>query len=68
VSRSLFVDYPADPADEAVDPEGRLRDGYAVLGPRLESLGASGLVAAAGAMATEREIRGVTVASWSDGR
>jgi uncharacterized circularly permuted ATP-grasp superfamily protein len=68
VSRSLFVDYPAAPADEAVDPEGRLRDGYAVLAPRLESLGASGLVAAAGAMATEREIRGVTVASWSDGR
>ena len=54
VSRPLFADYPAAPADEAVDPEGRLRDGYAVLGARLESLGASGLAAAAAAMAAER--------------
>ena len=26
VSRDLFADYPAAPADEAVDPDGRLRD------------------------------------------
>jgi len=68
VSRPLFADYPAAPADEAVDPEGRLRDGYAVLAPALESLGRSGLAAAAEAMTAEREARGVTVASWSDGR
>jgi len=68
VSRALFADYPAAPADEAVDPEGRLRDGYAVLGSALEALGTRGLTAAAVSIASERADRGVTVASWSDGR
>jgi carboxylate-amine ligase len=66
VSPSVFADYPAAPADEAVDPEGRLREGYAALG--LESLGGAGLNAAAAAMVAERESRGVVVASWADGR
>jgi carboxylate-amine ligase len=68
VSRPLFADYPAAPADEAVDPEGRLRDGHAALARGLESLGQTGLTAVAAAMAAEREARGVTVASWADGR
>jgi carboxylate-amine ligase len=68
VSRPLFADYPAAPADEAVDPEGRLREDFAVLGARLEAVGESGLAAAAAAMAAQREARGVTVASWADGR
>jgi uncharacterized circularly permuted ATP-grasp superfamily protein len=68
VSRPLFAGYPASRADEAVSPEGRPRDDYAVLAPALERLGVEGLTTAAGAMAAERAARGVTVASWSDGR
>ena len=68
MSRDLFADYPAAPADEAVDPDGRLRDGYAVLATGLRALGIAGLTAAATAMAVERDARGVTVASWADGR
>jgi uncharacterized circularly permuted ATP-grasp superfamily protein len=68
VSRPIPAGYPASSADEAVSPDGRLRDDYAALAPALERLGVDGLVAAAGAMALERETRGITVASWSDGR
>jgi uncharacterized circularly permuted ATP-grasp superfamily protein len=68
VTRPLFAGYPATPADEAVTADGRLRDDYAVLAPDLERLGAAGFAAAAGAMAAERAARGVTVASWADGR
>jgi uncharacterized circularly permuted ATP-grasp superfamily protein len=68
VSRPLLAGYPASSADEAVGPDGRLRDDYAVLGPALERLGVDGLTAAAAAIAVEREAREVTVASWSDGR
>jgi carboxylate-amine ligase len=63
----LFEGYPATPADEAVDPDGRLRDGYAVLRPVLQRLGAPGLAAAATAMATERRARGIAVTGWADG-
>jgi len=68
VSRPILAGYPASSADEAVSPDGRLRDDYAVLGPALERLGVDGLASAARAMAVEREARGVAVASWSDGR
>jgi uncharacterized circularly permuted ATP-grasp superfamily protein len=68
VSRSLFAGYPAAPADEAVDPAGRLRGAYAVLDPALQRVGAAGLAAAVPVLAAEREARGVTVGSWSDGR
>jgi carboxylate-amine ligase len=68
VSRSPFAGYPASPADEAVTPDGRPREDYAALASGLERVGMAGLAAAAGAMAVEREARGVTVASWSDGR
>jgi uncharacterized circularly permuted ATP-grasp superfamily protein len=68
VSRPLFAGYPASTADEAVSPDGRLRDDYAVIAPALERLGVGGLTAAAAAIAAEREARGVTVATWSDGR
>jgi len=68
VSRNLFAGYPASTADEAVFPDGRPRDHYAALVPGLERVGIAGLTAAAGAMAAEREERGVAVASWSDGR
>ena len=68
MSRPLFAGYPASTADEAVSPDGRLRDDYAGLAPALERVGVEGLTAAAAVMAAERDARGVTVASWSDGR
>jgi uncharacterized circularly permuted ATP-grasp superfamily protein len=68
VNRDLFAGYPTDPADEAVDPGGRLRGGYALLGPALRHLGETGLIAVAAAMAAERAARGVVVGSWVDGR
>ena len=68
MSRNLFAGYPASSTDEAVSPDGRLRDGYAVLEPALRQLGMAGLTAAATVLAAEREARGVTVGSWSDGR
>jgi uncharacterized circularly permuted ATP-grasp superfamily protein len=68
VSARLFAGYPTAPDDEAVDRGGRLTGGYAVLGPRLERLGAVGLAAAATALADERTRRGVTLAGWADGR
>ncbi|HLM07519.1 MAG TPA: circularly permuted type 2 ATP-grasp protein [Blastococcus sp.] len=68
MSDDLLADYPAAPADEAVDPVGRLRNGYAVLDPALQRLGLPGLAAAAAALTADREARGVTIGSWSDGR
>ena len=68
MSRNLFAGYPASTADEAVSPDGRPRESYAALVAGLERVGIAGLTAAAGAMAAEREERGVAVASWSDGR
>ena len=68
MSGPLFAGYPATTADEAVSPDGRLRDDYARLAPGLERLGIEGLAAAAGTMAAEREARGIAVGSWSDGR
>jgi uncharacterized circularly permuted ATP-grasp superfamily protein len=68
VSGEIFAGYPACPADEAVDPDGRRRNEYAPLVPVLERLGSSGLAAAADAMAAERRDRGVTVGAWADGR
>ena len=41
----LFAGYPAVRGDEAVGPTGVLVGGYAVVGPELERLGASGLTA-----------------------
>jgi uncharacterized circularly permuted ATP-grasp superfamily protein len=63
-----FPAYSAAPADEAVAPDGRLRDAYALLAPVLRRWGTSGLTAAATALAAERAARGVTVAAWADGR
>ena len=54
--------------DEAVDPAGRLRSGWAPLGRALERLGTAGLEAAARIAVVEREHRGVAVVSWEDGR
>jgi uncharacterized circularly permuted ATP-grasp superfamily protein len=65
---SLFAAYPAPPADETVDASGRLRDGYAVLGPVFDALGTAGLTAAAAALAAERQTRGVVFGAWADGR
>jgi carboxylate-amine ligase len=61
-------DYPAPASDEAVEPGGRLRGGYAALGPVLGRLGRTGLAAAATAIAEERGRRGLTVSGWEDGR
>ncbi|TQN37630.1 putative circularly permuted ATP-grasp superfamily protein [Blastococcus colisei] len=63
-----FAGYPAAPADEAVSPDGRLRDGYAGIGSFLQRLGTPGLTAAATALAAEGAARGIAVATWSDGR
>jgi uncharacterized circularly permuted ATP-grasp superfamily protein len=63
-----LADYCLTTADEAVAPDGRLRDGYAVLEPVLRQLGTTGLAAAAVALAAERAARGVAVAAWADGR
>ena len=60
--------YPAPPADEAVTRDGRLRAGYASLGPVLRQLGPAGLTATATALAAEGAARGMAVATWSDGR
>ena len=65
---SLLASYPGSPGDEAVDPDGRLRDGWPVLAPLLDRLGLSGLAAAGTALAVERRARGVVVGGWSDGR
>ena len=64
----LLADYPAASVDEAVAPDGRLRDDHAVLGPVLRRLGAMGLPVAAAALAAEQRTRGVAVATWADGR
>jgi uncharacterized circularly permuted ATP-grasp superfamily protein len=68
VSTELFAGYPEAPADEAIDPAGRLTRGYAPLGPLLTQLGAAGLAAAVTVLAAERRARGIAVAGWADGR
>ncbi|TFV90658.1 circularly permuted type 2 ATP-grasp protein [Blastococcus sp. CT_GayMR16] len=68
MSRDPFAGYPASPADEAVSPDGLLRDTYALLEPALQRLGIEGLTTAADVMAAERQTREVNVGSWSDGR
>ena len=67
MSQDVFAGYPASPADEAVTPDGRLRDHYAVLGPVLGQLGATGLTVASAALAAEGAARGMVVAAWTDG-
>ncbi len=67
-SRDPLAEYPASDADEAVARDGRLRDGYAVLGPMLRAWGAQGLTAAASSLAARHAARGVSVAAWADGR
>jgi carboxylate-amine ligase len=66
VSGGPFAGYPESPADEAVRPDGRLRDAYARLG--LARLGLPGLTTAAEVIATERARRGVAMGTWTDGR
>lgn len=68
MSADVFAGYPASPADEAAHTDGRLRDEYAGVAPALQRMGLAGLTAAATALAVERDARGVTVASWADGR
>jgi carboxylate-amine ligase len=68
VSGSPFAGYPASAVDEAVGPDGRPREGYAVVEQGLGRLGAAGLPAAVAALAAEHAAQGVTVGSWSDGR
>jgi uncharacterized circularly permuted ATP-grasp superfamily protein len=67
-AQDFLAGYPTSPADEAVGPAGRMRDGYAVVEPVLARLGTAGLMSAAATAAAERADRGVTVASWDDGR
>jgi carboxylate-amine ligase len=65
---SVFSGYRGADGDEAVDPSGALRDGYAVLGPALDRLGETGLADAASGLAAHRRERGVVLGTWSDGR
>jgi carboxylate-amine ligase len=51
-----------------VEPSGRLRDGYAALGPALDRLGETRLADAAAAVAEQRRERGVVLGTWHDGR
>jgi len=67
-SRDPFTAYSAPSADEAVAPDGRVREEYAPIAPVVRQWGTTGLTAAATALAAERAARGVTVASWADGR
>lgn len=67
-SRDPFADYPAAPADEAVAPDGRLRGGYAPLGPVVRTWGGTGLAGAATEVAAAHAAREVSVAAWADGR
>ena len=57
----LLADYPGSHGDEAVDPAGRIRPGYALLGPPLNRLGTAGLTAVAADLAAERRARGVVL-------
>lgn len=68
MSPEPLVGYPGSTVDEAVEPGGRLRAGYAPLGRLLQRLGTSALADAAAALAAERDRRGVRVTAWSDGR
>ena len=63
-----FAGYPASALDEAVGPDGRPREAYAVVEQGLRRLGAAGLPAAVTALGAEHAAQGVTVGSWSDGR
>jgi carboxylate-amine ligase len=64
----VFAGYRGGEADEAVDPDGRLRAGFTALEPSLAVLGPQGLAAAAGTVIAERRTRGVVVGTWADGR
>ena len=66
--RHFLAGSSASPADEAVDPDGQLREPWAPLGPALDRIGVAGLVAAAEGLAADRSTRGVSVGSWADGR
>ncbi|TFV63112.1 UNVERIFIED_ORG: circularly permuted type 2 ATP-grasp protein, partial [Bacillus sp. AZ43] len=66
--RDPFDGYLAPPADEAVSPDGRLRDGYPAIGSVLRRWGRAGLAAAAAALAADRAAHDVTVSAWADGR
>ena len=63
-----FARYPRSTADEAVDPEGRVRPGYEPVARVVEELGAVGLAAVARDVARERRARGVVFGSYVDGR
>ncbi|MEU2350501.1 circularly permuted type 2 ATP-grasp protein [Modestobacter sp. NPDC049651] len=64
----VFARYPGSAVDEAVDPAGRVRAGYAPVAGALDALGAVGVAAVVGAMAQERRARGVVFGSFVDGR
>ncbi|CCG01624.1 Conserved protein of unknown function [Blastococcus saxobsidens DD2] len=64
----LFAGYPTTRVDEAVGPDGRLRNGWAGMAAALERLGSAGLVAAAADLGARRRERGVAVSAWVDGR
>jgi carboxylate-amine ligase len=68
VNRDPFAGYPAGPADETVDPAGRLRNEYAGVGETLRRLGEAGFAARAAALEADRSARGVVLSTWADGR
>ena len=55
--------FSAPAADEAVTPDGRVRDAYAPVASVLRRWGTTGLAAATAALTAERAAREVTVAA-----
>lgn len=68
MSGELFAGYPSAPADEAVAPDGRLRESWAPLGAALGRLGGAALAVAGADLAARRRTRGVALGTWTDGR
>ncbi|MGY1750976.1 circularly permuted type 2 ATP-grasp protein [Modestobacter sp. SYSU DS0511] len=64
----VFARYPGSTTDEAVDASGRMRADWSPVARVLDELGGEGLAATALAVGREREMRGVVLGSWLDGR
>jgi carboxylate-amine ligase len=67
-SPGIFARYPGSAGDEAVGPDGAVRDDYGPVARVLDGLGGVGVAAVVGAVAQERRIRGVVFGSYVDGR
>ena len=64
---TVLAGYQPGPLDEAVDPDGRVRPGYANIIARLEATGVDGLRAAAAHLNQVRKAAGITFIADIDG-